>query len=537
MTTFSDTRPAYHRSAALDDRAMAATSHPLATQAALDALRAGGNAVDAALAASAVLAVVEPHMTGIGGDCFALIAEPDGNLRALNGSGRSGRLADVEIARARSLAGSRIPEHHGLAVTVPGAVRAWADLAPLGRRGLAAALAPAIDIARDGFRVTQWVARDWALLVDRLRQDEHARAQYLIADQAPGFGDRIALPSLARTLEVIAREGADAFYQGEIAADIVAAVEAAGGVLDLEDLAHHRSEWVEPLSREYRGRRVVEMPPANQGLTALVLMGILERFDLSALDPTGADKFHLEVEAARLAYAERDATLADPTAMQEPADAFLEAARLDRLASQIDPARAGGRAPAARVDTDTVYLTVVDEDGRAVSFINSLFTGFGSGICTASGVMLQSRGAGFVLDADHPNALGPQKRPLHTLIPGLLFDGDRLEASFGVMGGQYQACGHAHLLTNLLDHGLDPQAALDAPRVFFEGPQTVLEPGVAAAVRADLAGRGHDLQLPNRPLGGGQVIRVDHARGVLLGGSDSRKDGLALGLGAALAQT
>ena len=516
------------RPPAVAGEAMAATSHPTATLAALDAMREGGNAIDAALAASAVLAVIEPHMTGIGGDCFALIAEPDGSLSALNGSGRSGAATSLDAARGAS----RIEPGSGLAVTVPGAVDAWCELAERGRLGLGRLLAPAIRVAREGFNVSGRVAADWAGLGDYLVADEGARTHYLPGSTPPRMGERVALPALADTLERIAREGRSAFYEGEVAKEIVALVRANGGTLGEDDLAAYRCEWVEPLRRPYRDCEAVEMPPANQGVTALAMLGMLERFDVGAMDPVGADKLHLEVEAARLAYAQRDEALADPAAMTVSNDDLLLPDRLDAWARSIDMRRARPVAVPTRTDTDTVYLCTVDRDGRACSFINSLFTSFGSGLCTLrSGVMLQSRGAGFVLTPGHANALGSSKRPLHTLIPGMLMRDGRTLAAFGVMGGQYQAAGHAHLLTGLVDHGLDPQAALDTPRIFFEGRATVLEDGAEPSVREELARRGHDMRAPESPIGGGQAIWIDRERGALIGGSDARKDGCALGLG------
>lgn len=518
-----------NRSPAYGTRAMAATSHPLATQAALDAIREGGNAIDGALAAVALLCVVEPHQTGIGGDAFALIAEPDGTLHGLNGSGRSPVAADADAIAVQGL--DAIPATSGHAVTVPGAVRAWETLAARGHLGLERLLAPAVAAARDGFVVTPRVAYDWAGHLDLFARNPELGARYSRDGAAPRAGDLWRLPDLAETLARIGREGASAFYEGQVADEIVATVSQAGGTLTLDDLAAHDSEWVTPLRRSYRGHEVIELPPATQGLTALQMLGILERFDIGALDPRGAEKFHLEIEAARLAYGVRDRDLADADHMAVPVEDLLGAPYLDRLAAEIDLGRARpiGPPPGAN-HTDTVYLTVVDGEGRAVSLINSLFTGFGSGLCTPSGVVLQSRGSGFSLAPGHPNRIGPRKRPLHTLIPGLVLEDGLPTLSFGVMGGAYQACGHAHLLTNLIDHGLDVQAGLESPRAFFEGERVMLETTLGAPVADTLRGLGHTVAPSATPIGGGQAIRIDRARGVLIGGSDPRKDGCALGL-------
>ncbi len=516
------------RSAAYGTRAMAATSHPLATGAALDALKAGGNAIDGALAAVAVLCVVEPHQTGIGGDCFALIAEPDGSLLGLNGSGRAGANVDAEAIAAEGL--EAIPAESGHAVTVPGAVHAWETLAGRGRLGLERLLAPAVETARDGFAVTPRVAFDWADRTDILARNPALGARYSRGGAAPAEGDVWRLPDLADTLERIGREGASAFYHGALADEIAATVAEAGGALDAEDLAAHESEWVAPIRRTYRGREIIELPPANHGLTALQMLGLLERYEIGALAPASARKFHLEIETARLAYGARDLYLADEAAMPVPVETLLGEPYLDRLFAEIDLTRARPVSPPPAANhTDTVYLTVVDEDGRAVSLINSLYTGFGSGLCTPSGIVLQSRGACFVTTPGHPNRIGPGKRPLHTLIPGLVVEDGLATMSFGVMGGAYQACGHAHLLTNLFDHGMDVQAALESPRVFFEGEDVHVETAVDASVFEALRALGHAVVPAPVPIGGGQAIRIDRARGVLVGGSDPRKDGCALG--------
>jgi gamma-glutamyltranspeptidase / glutathione hydrolase len=517
------------RSPVIASEGMAATSHPLATLAAIETLRAGGNAADAAVTAVAVLCVVEPHMTGIGGDCFAMIHAPGQQPWGYNGSGRAGARASLDALTAQGLRGIGLDSIH--AVTVPGAVDAWgAILTAHGRFPLERALAPAIHYAEDGFPVAARIAWDWALAVEKLGADPGAARHFLRAGRAPAEGDVIKLPALARTLRAIAADGPRAFYEGPIAEDIVATVAARDSFLAAEDLASHRGEVVAPISTNYRGLDVLELPPNTQGLTALVLLNILERFDLAALDPLGTDRFHLTLEAARLAYAIRDRHLADPLAMRASVAGLIDKAFAGKLADRIDPARRAVPLDIGADDSDTVYLSVVDRDRMAVSLINTLYSAFGAGICTEqSGIMLTNRGACFVLEPGHPNAFGPGKRPMHTIIPALAFRDRRCELAFGVMGAHYQPMGHAQLVTNLIDYGMDVQTAIDTPRAFFIGGQSVVERGLPRASVEGLRARGHDVALAGSPWGGAQAIRIDWERGVLIGGSDPRKDGCALG--------
>ena len=517
------------RSPVIACEGMAATSHPLASLAAIETLRAGGNAADAAVAAVAVLGVVEPHMTGIGGDCFAMIHVPGRPVWGYNGCGRTGMRASLDALTAQGIGAIALDSIH--AVTVPGAVDAWAAiLAAHGRFSLDRALAPAIRYAEGGFPVAARVAWDWARAAGKLAADAGAARHLLFAGEAPAEGDVVRLPALARTLATLATNGPRAFYEGPIAQDIVATAAARGSTLAVEDFAGHRGEVVAPIATSYRGLDVLELPPNTQGLTALMLLNILERFDLAALDPLGADRFHLALEAARLAYAVRDRHLADPAVMRASVPALIDKAFAARLAGRIDRARRASAASISATDSDTVYLTVVDRDRMAVSLVNTLYSAFGVGICTEkTGVMLTNRGACFVLEPGHPNAFGPSKRPLHTIIPALAFRGGRCELAFGVMGAHYQPMGHAQLVTNLIDHDMDVQAAIDAPRAFFVGDQTVVERGLPRASIDGLVARGHDVAVAASPWGGAQAIRVDWERGVLIGGSDPRKDGCALG--------
>jgi gamma-glutamyltranspeptidase / glutathione hydrolase len=517
------------RSAVIACEAMAATSHPLASLAAIDTLRAGGNAADAAVAAAAVLAVVEPHMTGIGGDCFCMVSRPDSPVWGYNGSGRAGRQAAIEPLLARGMRSIDSDSIH--AVTVPGAIEAWAAILNAhGRFGLDRALAPAIRYAEQGFPVASRIAWDWSQLVPKLRANQGAARHYLVEGRAPAEGDVIRLPALAQTLRTIAARGAHAFYQGPIADEMVATLAAAGSFLTQEDFARHCGETVSPIATNYRGLDILELPPNAQGLTALVLLNILENFDLSACDPLGPDRHHIALEGARLAYAVRDAHVAEPGAMRVSVSKLIEKEFAAQLAARIDPARRVPLLSPAHCGNDTVYLAVVDRDRMAVSLINTLYSQFGVGIYTEmTGIMLTNRGACFVLDPGHPNAFGPGKRPLHTIIPALASRHGRCEIAFGVMGAHYQPMGHVQVITNLVDYGMDVQSAIDAPRTFFVGEQTVVERGVPQRTMEGLALRGHDVVLAVSPWGGGQAIRIDWQRGVLVGGSDPRKDGCALG--------
>ncbi|MBI3436905.1 MAG: gamma-glutamyltransferase family protein [Proteobacteria bacterium] len=517
------------RSPVLADSGMAATSHPLASLAAIDVLKAGGNAADAAVTAVALLGIVEPHMSGIGGDCFCVVAKPGVPLWGYNGSGRAAARAGTPALLAQGLTSIGPDCVH--AVTVPGAVEAWAAIvARHGRFGLDRALAPAIRHARDGFPVAARVAHDWALAVARLARDPGAARHYLPRARAPAMGERMRFLALADTLEAIARRGPTAFYRGAIADDIVATLAARGGLISTDDLACHAGEVVAPISGNYRGLDIVELPPNGQGIAALVLLNILETFAIGRLDPFGSDFLHLALEAGRLAYALRDAHVADPEAMRVPVPALLDKAYARSLAARIDPARRADVADISAPANDTVLATVVDRDRMAVSIINSLYASFGVGIATQeTGILLHNRGACFVLDPGHPNTIAPGRRPLHTIIPALGLREGRCELAFGVMGGGYQAMGHAHVVANMIDFGMDPQAALDAPRAFFEAGKTMVERGVSAATVAGLARRGHDVMPRPLPYGGGQAVAIDWQRGVLIGASDHRKDGCALG--------
>src|SRR5580704_7014242 len=516
------------RSAVFACDGMAATSHPLASAAAIDALKAGGTAADAAVAAAATLAVVEPHMTGIGGDCFCLVAKPGVPVWGYNGSGRAAAAARAEVLWDKGVRAIGIDSPH--CVTVPGAIEAWAALLRShGRFGLDRALAPAIRHAEHGFPVTPRVAYDWTFSAEALRADPGAARHYLIDGRAPATGHIMRFPALAATLKAIAARGPKAFYE-EAAADIVATLQPRGSWLTREDFANHRGEEVTPIASNYRGLDVVELPPNGQGLVVLVLLNILERFDLASLNPHGPERLHIALEAARMAFAVRDTHVADPAWMRASVPSLIDKGFAATLANRIDRSKRMKLPPAPTPGSDTVYLTVVDRDRMAVSFINSIYSEFGSKIATEkTGVLLHSRGACFAVDPSHPNAIGPSKRPMNTIIPALGVRDGRCELAFGVMGAHYQPMGHAHVVANLVDYRMDLQAAIDSPRFFFEGEDSIVERGISAATIDGLRQRGHAVTVRQRPWGGAQAIAIDWQRGVLIGASDGRKDGCAIG--------
>lgn len=510
---------------------MVATSHPLATQAALDILKRGGNAMDAAIAASAVLAVVEPQATGIGGDCFVLYC-PSGseNVLAFNGSGRAPAAATADWYRERGF--TEIPERGPHAVTVPGAVDAWCRLIEdHGRLPMSELLSAAISYAERGYVVADRVARDWANNAPWMSEFTDA-ARILLADgQAPQAGSIHRQPELGRTLQRIAQQGRAGFYQGAVAEDMVAQLRRLGGLHTLEDFATCRGEYVEPIHAHYRGYDLYQVPPNNQGLTALLMLNILAGFELSQLPANSAARLHLEIEAARLAYRERDQRIADPGFAQVPVAELLSERYAEQARKLIDRQRVSKVLPEPIMEhSDTTYLCVVDNERNAVSFINSIYNEFGSGVMApASGVMLQNRANCFRLDPEHPNCIAPLKRPMHTIMPAMLMQNGRPVAPFGVMGGDYQPMGQVHVLTGIIDFGLDPQEALDAARAFHADGKLHVEEGIPASVREELSRYGHELAEQTEPLGGGQLIWIDWEKGTLTGGSDPRKDGCALG--------
>jgi gamma-glutamyltranspeptidase/glutathione hydrolase len=519
------------RSPVYGRRAMCATSHPTASLTAIEVLKAGGNAVDAAIATAAVLAVVEPHMTGIGGDCFALIARPGlDKPMALNAAGRAPAGATAEWLAKSGL--ERIEPTSVHAVTVPGAVDGWTRLlADYGTLPLDRLLAPAIALAERGFAVSPRVAADWALNEARISHHAGARAHLFKDGAVPRDGEVMRFPALAQTLRTVAKEGREGFYAGRVAEDIVGELNALGGLHTLDDFAAQRASYVAPIPVAYRGVELWELPPSNQGIVALMLLKMLERIGLPA-DPVSTERYHVQLEAARLAFAMRDTFVADPEMADVPVAHLLSDAVIDDLAARVDRKRRRedvGPLPEPP-GSDTVYFAIVDEAGMAVSFINSLYDEFGSGIVAArTGVVLHNRGKGFVCDPQHRNCIAPRKRPMHTLVPAMVLKDGRPTMAFGVMGAHFQPMGHVYVMTNIFHYGMDPQQAIDSPRVFFDGDAVLVEEAVPETVVGGLRQLGHRIAARRMPWGGAQIVVIEHESGVLVGASDHRKDGLALG--------
>ena len=521
------------RSTVYAPNGVVATSQPLATGAALRVLQEGGNAFDAAVTAAAVLNVVEPHMTGMGGDMFALFwSAREGRIGGLDASGRSGSLATADTILALGM--DDVPYRGARAVTVPGALSGWvALLERYGSLSLAEALAPAIEVARGGFPVTPIIAEQWRGTEGVLRRDPGARATYLLdGDRGPEAGEWFRNPDIAESFSLVAREGPEALYGGSLGSRIVETVREQGGFLTLQDLRDHQPEWVEPISVDFRGYRVWELPPSGQGIAALQMLEILEPFDLVSMGHNSADYLHHLVEAKKLAFADIARYVSDRDHLEGDPQALLRSDYIQGRRSLLDPSRAAERVDPGRPfdHGETIYLSVADREGNMVSFINSVFEYFGSGVVSpGTGFVLQNRGAGFTLEEGSPNRIGPRKRPFHTLIPGFVTkDGEPLMA-FGVMGGSMQPQGHVQLLLNLLVFGMDPQRAVDSPRFrSYNGTRLALEAPIPDDIRTALEAMGHRLMDESRvAFGGAQlVMRLDRGWAAA---SDPRKDGMAAG--------
>jgi gamma-glutamyltranspeptidase / glutathione hydrolase len=517
------------RSAAIAANAMAATSHPLATLTALDVLRAGGNAVDAAIATAAVLNVTEPQMTGIGGDCFVIYCPKGKAPIALNGSGRAPMKATVDWYQGHGIRAIEMETPH--AVSVPGAVDAWCRLLQdHGTKDMAALLAPAIKLAEEGHAVTPRVAADFAHSFPKQARDPDTARVFAPEGRPIGLGETLRQPALAATLRRIGKAGRAGFYEGPVAEEIVAKLNRLGGLHTLEDFALQKCDYVTPISTTYRDHQLFECPPNGQGLGALMILKTLQGYALGGTQFSDADRIHLLAEAAKATYRARDAFFADPRQVKVDVERFLSDAYTASVQAKITLDRASDPVMWDEVaHKDTVYFAIVDRDGNAISFINSLFADFGSGILVPDcGVLLHNRAISFRIDARHPNCIAPGKRPMHTIIPAMLMREGRAVMPFGVMGGHFQSIGHAHILMQMLDRGLDPQEAAEAPRSFAFDGLLALETTVPDAIAQDLARRGHRVARAGA-LGGCQAIWIDHGKGCLIGGSDPRKDGCALG--------
>lgn len=516
------------RSAVFAANGLCATSHPLAAKTAIEVLERGGNAMDAAIAGAVLLGICEPQMTGIGGDCFVLYS-PAGSeeIFALNGSGRAPKAASAATLRDRGE--QTVPIYSADAVTIPGAIDAFCHLSEShGKLGLDALLAPAIHYADQGVPVAPRVAFDWAESANTLQG--HGRTHYLLAGQFPKVGQIFRAPGQAEVLRRVAQHGRDAFYKGEVAEDMLATLQNLGGVHQPEDFAATACTATTPISGAYNGVDLVEHPPNGQGATAILMLNILSHFDMPSMTPFGSQRAHIEAEAAKLAYDARNRLLADADQTSRLAH-MLSPETAAKLAALIDPKKAmAAAAPLSEsVHKDTIYITVVDKDGMSVSLIYSIFHGFGSGIASEKfGILLQNRGAGFTLEQGHPNELTGGNRPMHTIIPGMLRQNGKVTMPFGVMGGAYQPNGHARFVSNLVDHGMDPQTAIDAPRCFSDNGTMNVERGYSDEVRQELRDLGHNVAIPPVPIGGAQAILI-REDGALEGASDPRKDGCALG--------
>jgi gamma-glutamyltranspeptidase/glutathione hydrolase len=523
---------------------MIATSQSLASAAGLRVLQSGGNAIDAAVTAAGVLAVVEPSMNGIGGDLFALVYDATTRqVHALDASGRAAAAATPQEFVRRGL--TEMPDSGPLPVDVPGVVSGWdALLTRFGTMSMAQAVAPAIAYARDGFPVAELMAAEWKGAAERLAVDPAAARTFLPCGQAPVMGEIFRNPRLADSLALIAAHGKNAFYTGPIAQAIAADLRSRDGLLTAQDFADHTVDWVATISTNYRGVEVHEMPPSTQGFVALEMLNILEGFEIAAMGHNSADHLHAVSEAKKIAFADRGAYLADRGAV--PAAALAMLLSKDYAATRrrdIDMAKAGtyaaGALPggtasapdfAGRDRGDTVYLTAADGQGNMVSFIQSLFGSFGAGIVAGdTGITLHNRGSGFTLTPGHPNQIGPRKRPLHTLVPAMLLKDGKPWVAFGVMGGDNQAQAHAQVVINLVDFGMHVQAAGEVARMRHMADHLALESGIGADVRAALERRGHIVGDGRGDMGGYQAVLIDPQTGALLGGSDPRKDGLAIG--------
>ncbi|MBS3967126.1 MAG: gamma-glutamyltransferase family protein [Truepera sp.] len=506
-----------------------ATSQPLAAQAGLQMLLKGGNAVDAAIAAAITLTVVEPTSNGIGSDAFCILWDGQ-TIHGLNASGRSPQA----LAPERFAGLSEVPLRGWDAVTVPGAVSAWVALSRrFGQLPFEALFEPAIGYARDGFMVSPITAKAWALAPKAFAGNPEFWEAFLPQGRAPYPGERFKHPAQARTLTLIAASQGEAFYRGELAEAMAAHAKASGALLSFEDLASHKPEWCDPLAQEYRGVMLHELPPNGQGLAALQALGILAHHPLAELPVDSADSLHLQIEAMKLALADAYRYIADPASMEIAAQALLKPAYLAARAQQIDLRRAQVFNHGTPQRGGTVYLTTADEQGMMVSYIQSNYYGFGSGIVVpGTGISLQNRGAGFVLTPGHPNRVAGGKRPFHTIIPAFVSEQGRPWLSFGVMGGPMQPQGHVQMLVRLRDYGQNPQAASDAPRWrVLDGLEVAVEPGFSDTVLGELAARGHRLTktAPEESFsfGGAQLIlRTDDG---YVGASDHRKDGQAVG--------
>ena len=526
------------RSTVLAKNGMVATSQPLAAVAGLRIMMQGGNAVDAAVASAAVLNVVEPGSTGVGGDMFALVwMNNEKKVRAINGSGRAPAAASLEELSA--LGFHQMPEIGVHSITVPGAVHGWETLLnAYGNMPLREVLKPAIEYAEEGFPVTDIIAFQWSSQLKKLSQFPSGQ-ELLLDGRPPVQGDVMRMPTLGRTMRTIAEGGAETFYQGELGQRVAAFVQEQGGWLSPEDMAGHTSDWEEPISTEYRGVTCWECPPSDHGIAALEALNIAEGFDIPAMGPQSPNTYHHLIESMRLAYADAFRYLGDPAQVAVPTGELGSKEYAAGRRALIDPKRAMASAPYGEVQGggDTVYIAAVDGEGNACSFIYSIYANFGTGLVVpGTGIVLHNRGSLFSLESDHPNALAPNKRPYHTIIPAMTTVNGELHLCYGVMGAFMQPQGHLQVISNVVDFGMEPQAALNALRFMVDRDSVALEEGIPPQVIGDLQSRGHRTSIISGyyrgitgGFGGAQLIQRDPSTGVLRGASEPRKDGCAVG--------
>jgi gamma-glutamyltranspeptidase / glutathione hydrolase len=529
-------KSAAQRSVAMGTQGMVATSQPLATLAGYKMLARGGNAVDAAVAMVSTLNVVDPYSVGLGGDAFALIyLAKENRLVGMNGSGRAPYAATIDRFRKQGL--KEIPERGILPVTVPGALHGWVQaLERFGTMKPGDVFGDAISYAENGFPVTEVISGEWNAWEKLLQSSESTSRIYLPNGKPPRPGQRFFNKDLAGAYRKIVQDGIETFYEGEIRDAIIACSDKHGGLLSHRDFKDHETTWVEPISTDYRGYTVYELPPNGQGLVALEMLNILEGYDIGSLKPNSPEYLHLLIEAKKAAFRDRDEFITDPEFENVPVPRLLSKDYAGKIRERIDRNRA---APPSFLSpdtgrSDTVYLTAVDKDRNAVSFISSIFMHFGSGVVAdGTGILLQNRGKSFSLDPSHSNRIEPHKRPMHTIIPGMLFKEGRFLMSFGVMGADMQPQGHVQLLVNLIDFKMNLQEAMDFPRArHIQEMEIYLEDGIAAETGASLSRMGHRISnaVPGiNQVGGGQAIYFDRDEDVLLGASDRRKDGCAIG--------
>ena len=518
------------RSEVYSSNAMVATSQPLASETAISLLKQGGNAMDAAISAAAVLAVIEPTDTGIGGDCFALFSKGSKSAPiAFNGSGKSP--ANISINKLREFNLNTISDHSPHAVTIPGAVDAWYQLhKQYCNLDFEALLKPAINFAENGYFVHERLSYTWKNNIKRLQNSEAIKL-FSINGSAPPPGQKMKNVLLAETLKTISKLGSKGFYEGEIANKMVSYLKSIGGQHTLEDFANAKGEFVSPINTDYRGKTVFQLPPNTQGIISLIILKILEHFQLSKLKFNDPERIHIFIEAAKIAYFYRNELLGDLNSSKKIINILNNDDLISKLASDINLKQSNTSIPPIpNLGSDTVYLSVIDKDLNSVSFINSLYESFGTGISVPGlGVLLQNRGKSFTLDKDHPNHLEPSKRPMHTIIPAMVFNKNKLFMSYGVMGGDYQPMGHADVLSCVLDHRLNFQTSLDKPRFLPINQNVEVEESISRDIIDSLISKNHNIIKTEHPHGGGQIVSIDWKEGKLIGASDPRKDGIALG--------